>query len=204
MLLEIASRFVRPGAVVWDIGANVGLFAFAAAAHAGEAGRVLAVEPDIWLANLMRRSLQLPENAGLQLEILHAAACDQPGTARFSLAKRSRATSHLSAVRGSTQTGGSLAEELVPAVTLDALLDERGAPDFVKIDVEGAELLVLKGASRMLSSVRPVIYCEVSAECVDGITRLLHERAYRLYDPERDPALQRRLGQAVWNTFALP
>ena len=46
-LLSMARELVRPGMVVWDIGANVGLFAFAAAALG--APQVLAVEPDIWL-----------------------------------------------------------------------------------------------------------------------------------------------------------
>lgn len=204
VLLEVASRFVHQGAVVWDIGANVGLFAFAAAAQAGEHGKVLAVEPDLWLASLMRRSQRLPENVGLKLEILQAAVCDAIGTTRFTVARRGRAASHLSAVRGSTQAGGMAEERWVPAVTLDGLLGEHGAPEFVKIDVEGAEQLVLNGAQRLLSECRPAIYCEVSAECQEGVTASLRARGYKLYDPQIDPALASPLDHAVWNTLALP
>src|SRR6266850_1933144 len=47
-LLRMVRELVRPG-VVWDVGANVGLFAFSAAAIAGPSGLVLAIEPDVWL-----------------------------------------------------------------------------------------------------------------------------------------------------------
>src|SRR5271168_2308423 len=55
-LLAMARELVRPASVVWDVGANVGLFAFSAAAMAGPSGLVLAIEPDIWLAHLVDRS----------------------------------------------------------------------------------------------------------------------------------------------------
>src|ERR1039458_10790336 len=55
-LLDMARELVKPGAVVWDVGANVGLFAFSAAAITGPSGLVVAIEPDVWLAHLMDRS----------------------------------------------------------------------------------------------------------------------------------------------------
>jgi FkbM family methyltransferase len=204
LLLEVARRFLRRRAVVWDIGANVGLFAFAAAAQVGESGKVLAVEPDSWLVSLMKRSSSLPDNVRFDLEILQAAACDTVGTAPFAVARRSRAASHLSIVSGSSPSGGVAEEVLVPTVTLDWLLGRHWAPDFIKIDVEGAELLVLNGARRLLADVKPAIYCEVSSECCPAVTALLHEHGYKLYDPLSDTALAKPLDSAVWNTLALP
>jgi hypothetical protein len=49
ILLRNVIELVRPSDVVWDIGANVGLFTFAAAARAGHNGHVIAFEPDTWL-----------------------------------------------------------------------------------------------------------------------------------------------------------
>ena len=53
MLFRMVRELVRPGSVVWDVGANVGLFSFSAAALAGPGGFVLAIEPDVWLAHLL-------------------------------------------------------------------------------------------------------------------------------------------------------
>jgi hypothetical protein len=58
MLFRMVRELVRPGSVVWDVGANVGLFSFSAAALAGPGGFVLAIEPDVWLAHLLARSAQ--------------------------------------------------------------------------------------------------------------------------------------------------
>src|ERR1700709_849599 len=55
-LYRMAAELVKPGSVVWDIGANVGLFSFSAASVAGSTGRVLAVEPDPWLCTLLNRT----------------------------------------------------------------------------------------------------------------------------------------------------
>src|SRR5262249_48211488 len=76
--LRVIARQVREDSIVWDIGANVGVFAFAAATVARR-GMTLAVEPDIWLAQLMRRSLQLDHNRGLSLTVLPAAVSDRNG-----------------------------------------------------------------------------------------------------------------------------
>src|SRR5437870_1265436 len=48
-LLQLVSEFVAADHVVWDVGANVGLFSFAAAFQAGPRGLVVSVEPDVWL-----------------------------------------------------------------------------------------------------------------------------------------------------------
>jgi predicted RNA methylase len=60
-LLNIACKYIHEGDIVWDIGANIGVFSLASASIVGSQGYVLAVEPDIWLANLIRRSIACPK-----------------------------------------------------------------------------------------------------------------------------------------------
>lgn len=153
ILLGLARRFVNPGDRVWDIGANVGLFAFAAASRARS---VLAVEPDITLARLLRRTATAQ---GAPVDVLPLAVSSAMGVERFVIAKRSRSTNHLEGV-GTTMTGGTREEVIVPTVTLDWLATQFPPPDLVKIDIEGAELIALRQGQALLER-RPVLICEV-------------------------------------------
>jgi len=204
LLLRLAAELVAPGAVVWDVGANVGLFAFAAAYHAGPAGRVLAVEADDWLAALVRRSAAAAGPAYAPVDVLAAAVADRPGIADLWIAERGRAGNHLRNVPGSTQTGGRRETRKVVTVTLDGLLDWFPAPKLVKIDVEGAEALCLQGAGRLLSEIRPSVVCEVAAENAAVAGELFRRAGYTLFDATAAPGLRRPVVAPVWNTLALP
>jgi hypothetical protein len=77
-LLEIAREVIKPKDVIWDVGANVGLFTFAASHFAGRAGQVYAFEPDVTLVQLMRRSAaEMP--AGNAPVHLGRNCCRPPG-----------------------------------------------------------------------------------------------------------------------------
>lgn len=200
-LLRLAGELVRPGAVVWDIGANLGLFSVAAAAMAGPAGRVLAVEPDCWLVSLLRRSATAGEGLA-PVEVLPAAVSDRVGVGRFHIARRARATSHLAGF-GTTQAGGVRASQLVPTVTMDWLLRHFPAPDLVKIDVEQAELPALAGASGVLAG-RPALICEVAGANAAPVGELLGGFGYDFYDGTLPAGLRRPLDHVPWSLLALP
>ncbi len=186
-LLRLVSDVVRPGHTVWDIGANLGLFSFAAAAAAGAHGRVLAVEPDAMLVGLLRRSASLNRGQA-EVDVLPAAVAADLAVGRFHVARRNRATSHLDGF-GTSQTGGTRTTELVPTVTLDWLARHFAPPDVIKIDVEAAEMKVLAGGTEVLRN-RPALICEVAGENAAALARLLAPHGYTLYDGEL-PAAQR-------------
>jgi FkbM family methyltransferase len=207
MLFRMLEELVKPGSVVWDIGANVGLFTFGSAALAGVNGFVLAIEPDIWLAHLLVRSTTSVQREPVRVaavSILCAAVSYQHGVAALEIAERARASNHLSNSKGSSQTGGRRYEQQTLTITLDALLDHFPAPSVVKIDVETAEVGVIKGASKLLSSARPAIWCEVAADNSDAITELLHNHGYEMYSAGTPPAQRIPLARAPWDTLALP
>lgn len=202
-LLSLAAEFVRPGSVVWDIGANVGLFSFSAAFLAGSGGHVLSVEADAWLVELLRRSACAQAAGVAPVEVVPAAAGGTLDLRSFRPALRSRSSSHLEGYGGS-QTGGTAGEESVVCVTLDWLLDRRPAPDVVKIDIEGAELEALQGASRLLASIRPVLICEVSSDVAGPVAALLLDAGYDLFDGDLPASRRQPVPHASWNTLAIP
>ncbi len=200
-LLALVTEFVHRRAVVWDIGANVGLFAFAAAAAAGREGQVIAVEPDTWLVELLRRSANL-EGERAQVAVVPAAVSDRIGLSRFHIGRRNRATNHLDG-HGTTQTGGSREEQVVPTITIDLLAEHFPWPDVLKIDVESAEVGALAGAVETLQR-KPVVICEVAGENSRDVASLLSEAGYRLFDGLLPAAERRERGQAPEQTLAIP
>lgn len=195
-LLELAERRLSRDAVVWDIGANVGTFAVAAATVATR-GAVYAIEADIWLAGLLRRTAA--ESAlGGRLNVVPCAAAAQPGVARFLIAERGRASNALEASGGRSQMGGTRESVLVPTLSLDCLLQALPAPAFVKIDVEGAELAVLQGGERLLREIRPVCYVEVDETSADAVFALFIGHGYQAHDPADDSAVDRCLENTLF------
>jgi FkbM family methyltransferase len=203
-LLGLAAEVVRRGDTVWDIGANMGLFSFASAVLAGPEGRVLALEPDTDLVGLLRRSAAgaakgAPGSA--PVEILPAAVSDGLSVARFNVARRNRATNHLAGY-GSPMAGGVRATHLVPTVTLDWLAARFPAPDVLKIDVEGAERMVLEGGAGVLAA-NPAVICEVTAQNAKAVADILTGHGYTLYDGCLGPGERVPVRAAPFNTLAL-
>lgn len=199
-LTGLAERFVRPGMHVWDIGANLGLFTFAAAGLSGTRGSVLAVEPDIWLASVLRRTARANGDHVARVDVLPAAVSRETGIAGFVIARDNRATNALEGSGYAVTMGGVRERQHVPTVTLDQLLGFFPEPGLVKIDVESHELDVLAGASRLLSEVRPIMLVEVGAECRIECAELFKDAGYGLFDETGT----NRVDQAGWSTIAIP
>lgn len=201
-LCNLAAEFAKPGNVVWDVGANVGLFAFSAAHHAGPEGRVTAFEPDAWLVQLLRRSASIQPPSSSPVEVLPVAVAHECDLRTFNLSSRSRATNALSGY-GATDAGGVKETQTVPVVSLDWCAKRRPLPDVIKIDVEGAELEVLTGARDLLQIRRPVLLCEVSRRNSPEVTALLKDLGYRLYNADLPSQSRTELTEAPWSTLAV-
>jgi len=177
MLFRFCEEYVVADQVVWDVGANVGIFAISAAQRGA---KVFAIEPDPWLFLLLQATRNHSENEQLDVELHCAAIADQPGTARLAIAERGRASNYLEDFSGRDDAGGARSTCLVPVLTLDLLLRGRRPPALVKIDVEVAEAAVLMGATRLLSGTRPVILIEVGPTTRESVISQLDEANYRV------------------------
>ncbi|HZZ42033.1 MAG TPA: FkbM family methyltransferase [Tepidisphaeraceae bacterium] len=204
-LLDVVDEFVKPGMTVWDIGANVGLFTFAAANRVTQAGSVLAVDADIDNVRLLLRSREAMNLIGNgRVDILPAAvAGERMPFATFEIARRSRCTNALTGLGGS-QMGGVRETRTVPAYTLDQLLESFPQPRFVKIDIEGAELIALRGATRLLADIRPIFCTEVSGFNQAEVSELFKRHRYRLFDFDKPRADRKEESLVPWNALAIP
>ncbi|MBV9179735.1 MAG: FkbM family methyltransferase [Acidobacteria bacterium] len=199
-LLRAAEKTVKAGMVVWDIGANVGLFTFAAAALAGTNGRVFAVEPDLWLVSLLERSAAIETRPRASVTVVAAAAWDRLDLASLQMSSQGRSSNFL--VPGALRTPGLRSQcGTTIAVTLDWLSEHLPLPDVLKIDVEGLEAAVLRGATKVLHC-RPKILCEVYSQNQQEVASILARYHYRFHDAE--DALFRGVELPTYNTLAIP
>ena len=147
--------------VVWDIGAHVGFYSLVASRNAM---RVIAVEPMAENVRYLERHIRL--NRIRNVEVLVAAVGRECGRESF--------------CPGDNRSTGHLASGFfeVDVVTLDSMSVEFGAPDVIKMDVEGAEYLALQGAERCLAGNPIVFLATHSADLATKCSDLFHSAGY--------------------------
>lgn len=146
-LVTMLTEALEPGMVFLDIGAHVGLYTVIAASRVGPTGRVYAFEPSGETFALLQENVAL--NGHANVECVRAAVSDRAGTADLYLAGE-----HIRAASSLGRADYTDGTEQVSCVTIDEFLTARGSlrADAVKMDIEGAERLALRGASGLLSS----------------------------------------------------
>ena len=182
----------------FDIGANVGLYGFLFGSIVGDYSSVTFIEPDNSNARLIRKTI---DAAKLPSTLVQGAVSDHSGSAIFHQDNVTGATGSL--VHGHETSFITAHHRTAPVpvsvdvITLDELCRVE-SPDFVKIDVEGAELSVLNGARRTLSQARPALMFECDQNR-DSVRDLLLQLGYRLFDME----LLERVDSITHNCLAL-
>lgn len=209
--LSYLEQILSPGKVFVDVGANFGVYTLVASKLVSESGMVLAFEPTAQSFRILQQNIRLN---------------NFPNVRAFQAAL-SNARSKAWLYHGWDPVGNSLGRdplcsgdgEEVQTETLDQLLEESGIKhvDAIKIDVEGAEELVLRGAIRCLTSQRPIVIFEFNPACAallglspSGSRKLLESLGYnfvllgdcaRSHNPKSRPtyfnivAIPRRLTQ---------
>jgi FkbM family methyltransferase len=155
-LTSLMLATLRPGMRFVDVGAHVGFQSMLGAELVGTSGRVVSFEPQRQIFDYVERNLKPYP----QIRLTAAAVGDSTGFVTFYQHDMA-----LSAFSGSALSGGhqnpSGRQHIVPVVTLDEALRAAERPvDFVKCDVEGAEMSVLIGAGNILNADRPLLVLE--------------------------------------------
>jgi len=157
--MRFVERFLKDGMTVLDIGAHHGLYTLLASRIVGENGKVIAFEPSPRERRRLERHLRLNRCRNVHVE---SVALDQsPGESDLFLVEGSE--DYCNSLRAPAVTAATTKVK-VKVTTLDEYLSRGPVSnvDFIKLDVEGAELGVLKGAKRVLTTLpRPVFLIEV-------------------------------------------
>lgn len=159
---------VKPGAVVLDIGANIGVHTMLLADLVGPSGRVVSFEPSDYGVRKLRRNLDLnPELAG-RVTLFH---CFLAATDGAIVPDKIFSSWPLADSEGLHQKhlGLAMPTNGAPGRTIDGILAELGGPSvqLVKMDVDGFESEVLRGAAALLSRSRPIFVMELSPYVLD-------------------------------------
>ena len=171
-------RRIGPGMHVLDIGAHVGIFTLAAAKRVGANGRVYAFEPTPATADVLERHVAMN---GWQdrVESVRAVVSDADGVVPFFTYRKSMAASlnrEILEVMAPEHLETPAERIDVPSVTLDSFCRSHEIkPAVIKMDVEGAELLVLRGAREVLLKHRPSILCEIHPPQIKKVGGSLEE-----------------------------
>jgi FkbM family methyltransferase len=174
-----------------------------AAGHvARKNAHLLAIEADPALACLLQKTVSHPQNVDLEISLLCAAVSDQIGIGTLLIANRGRASNSLASCGHRSQAGGTRCKQVVPTVTLDSLLAHFPAPELLKVDVEGAEALVLQGATTLLRDHRPIIYIEVGTEQSELVCNILQGHSYLLFNGDSNDGIPSK--ECYYNTLAIP
>lgn len=158
--VEFMRQSLNPGNIFFDVGANGGIFTIIAAKKVGENGHVYAFEPGKRELELLKHNIAL--NNLTNVTVIETAIANKRGVTKFAISRDGAMNSLAQTNHPKQQIEGW---QTIEITTLDDLLEELNIykVDFLKIDVEGAEGLVIEGAKKiLLSENSPTILFEAS------------------------------------------
>ncbi|MEZ6143642.1 MAG: FkbM family methyltransferase [Zavarzinella sp.] len=190
--LAVLESLVSTGMMVVDIGANQGIYTTRAASLVGATGKVVAIEPSE--REFQRLTENIQKNQFSQVSPFAVALSNQEGEATLLISQENHSGHNTLAGSFSYVTTHSDGLQVVPLKRLDDLLPTAGVGkvDFIKIDVEGAELSAFQGGRAVLERDHPVILFEATAQhlgkmgvTTDQLFGFLAELGYRFlrFDP---------------------
>ena len=181
-LQEFLKKELKKGFCFYDIGAHKGFFTIIASTIVGEDGKIVAFEPDPRNYIFLKRNVEI--NNLKNVFIVRKALFSYVGKINFFLSNFFSNWTE-SRVLNSTEMSFKKENNLieVECTTLDEFISENKNfyPDLIKIDVEGAEIEILEGASETLKNIKPIWFIEVHAyQEIDSVISLFKKFDYKI------------------------
>lgn len=179
-LLSGLASLVKPGMVIYDIGANVGYMSLLFAKLVGPDGQVIAFEPVPENAERIAHNAVLNQYEKI-IRVEKLAVIDTPRNLQF-FVPASGGTGKVAGAAGRS-VAAYIREIEVTGTSLDNFIDEQGnpVPDLIKIDIEGGEVLAIPGMKNLLTHQRPTVVMELHGpEAAEVAWRFLKAAGYHI------------------------
>jgi len=194
-VLEFLSHKIQPGWKIWDCGIYLGYYTCFFAKAVGPNGQILAIDPDE--ANLRRAKQHVELNGHANVEWLLAAIGWENGTIPFVISGNTN--SHIPGVWiGADQAGYQAQVEQhlgmtsVQSFTIDELVKQRGEPDLIKLDIEGAEGKAIQEAAEVASRRNARFLVELhNPGCDLAVFEFMQQWGYQMTNVETDLKIER-------------
>jgi FkbM family methyltransferase len=200
---KVISEILQTGWTCVDVGANVGIIARRFARIVGPAGRVIAFEASSDNAKLFLRANKL---AGLasRITVENMAISDGTESEICLYPGRGSASEEWNIVGHDLEGNQREAVCRIPATSLDRYFPSGVAVHFIKIDIEGAEALALRGMTRILQAARPVLFIEFHNEEGWSGRKELYAAKYDLYDMQGRKVDPKNDAERLYHCLAFP
>jgi FkbM family methyltransferase len=196
-LVKLCMRYFDATRDVIDVGANIGLYTVMFAKHLSRT-KVLAIEPTRNAIRRLRRNIEM-NGVGDNVEVFEGVASDRNGLVEIKTIRGKEEYSSLGEMNHPSIANEEWVLEAVQSATLDDLVEDKAFdPGFLKVDVEGVENLVFKGAENVLKDKRPIILSELSdfllrknGSSAEEVIDRIKAHEYDVVDPV-NPSIQLR------------
>jgi FkbM family methyltransferase len=201
-LQNAARDFVQPGMVIFDVGANIGYISLLMARLSGENGQVFSFEA------LPNNLLRLQKNIALNhmqsiIKVIPKAVVDSSCPVSF----LTHSSNAMGKALGSVGRNEHYEQEIkVAGLTLDdfVFLEGNPAPDLIKMDIEGGEVLAIKGMHRLLKEKHPLLFIELHGKDAARAMWLgLSNAGYEILKMERGYKRIRSLDELGWKAYII-
>jgi len=197
---------VEAGSHVIDVGANVGFYAVAAAK---KGARVLAIEPTTGAFERLQKNV-VHNRVADRVLAFNGLASDANAMAEMHVVEGLEEYSSMAPIYAPYIEGHQAQVTRVESRTIDSLVVEHGlSPRVIKVDVEGAEMQVFRGAAETLAAHRPVVMSELSDKLLarfgnsgDEVVSLFRERGYDVLSADGAPLVDR--GDSFGEILCIP
>ena len=176
VISRIIFEKLKKGMICVDIGANLGYFATLEGQKVGPSGKVIAIEPSFAAFHYLQKNLKLQNQNNYEI---HNCACyDEDSNANFLIHEKSNISK---IIKKNDSIPFGMKKILIPVRKLDSILSTNNQKiDFLRMDIEGYELMVLKGARNIIKKFKPMIKFELHSKMLGN------EDTEKLFDFIRD------------------